>query len=43
VPHSQTRGYFIASPYGVFLLIVVALGLAADGVFCFFDARYHRV
>ena len=32
-----------AQPYGVLLLIVVALGLAAYGVFCFFDARYHRV
>ena len=25
------------------LLAAVALGLAAYGVFCFFDARYHRV
>lgn len=32
-----------AQPYGVLLLIVVALGLAAYGLFCFFDARYHRV
>ncbi len=32
-----------AQPYGVVLLIVMALGLAAYGVFCFFDARYHRV
>lgn len=32
-----------AQPYGPYLLIVVALGLAAYGVFCFFDARYHRV
>ena len=30
-------------PYGVFLLAAVALGLAAYGVFCFFDARYHKV
>lgn len=30
-------------PYGAFLLAAVALGLAAYGVFCFFDARYHRV
>lgn len=30
-------------PYGPFLLAAVALGLAAYGVFCFFDARYHRV
>jgi hypothetical protein len=32
-----------AQPFGVFLLAAVALGLAAYGVFCFFDARYHRV
>lgn len=30
-------------PRGVFLLIVVALGLAVYGVFCFVDVRYHRV
>jgi hypothetical protein len=30
-------------PYGPYLLTAVALGLAAYGVFCFFDARYHRV
>ncbi|RZT88053.1 uncharacterized protein DUF1206 [Pseudonocardia sediminis] len=30
-------------PYGVFLLLAVALGIACYGVFCFFDARYHRV
>ncbi len=30
-------------PFGMFLLAIVALGLAAYGVFCFFDARYHRV
>ena len=30
-------------PYGIVLLIAMALGLAAYGVFCFFDARYHRV
>ena len=30
-------------PYGMILLAVVALGLAAYGVFCFFDAKYHRV
>jgi hypothetical protein len=30
-------------PFGVVLLAVVALGIAAYGVFCFFDARYHRV
>ena len=30
-------------PFGMILLAVVALGLAAYGVFCFFDAKYHRV
>jgi Domain of Unknown Function (DUF1206) len=30
-------------PYGMILLAVMALGLAAYGVFCFFDAKYHRV
>jgi hypothetical protein len=30
-------------PFGPYLLIAVALGLACYGVFCFFDARYHRV
>ena len=30
-------------PYGVFLLIAVGLGIACYGVFCFLDARYHRV
>ncbi len=32
-----------AQPYGIVLLVAVALGLAAYGVFCAFDARYHRV
>jgi hypothetical protein len=32
-----------AQPLGPYLLVAVALGLAAYGVFCFFDARYHRV
>jgi hypothetical protein len=32
-----------SQPFGPYLLIVVAIGLAAYGVFCFFDARYHRV
>ena len=31
------------TPLGPWLLVVVALGLAADGVFCAFDAKYHRV
>jgi hypothetical protein len=30
-------------PFGMIALTVVALGLAAYGVFCFFDAKYHRV
>ena len=32
-----------AQPLGMFLLVIVALGLAAYGVFCFFDAKYHKV
>lgn len=31
-----------AQPYGVVLLVIVALGLAAFGVYCMFDARYRR-
>lgn len=30
-------------PFGPYLLAAVALGLLAYGVFCLFDARYHRV
>lgn len=30
-------------PFGPVLLVVVAAGLASFGLFCFFDARYHRV
>ena len=30
-------------PFGVYLLIAVGIGIACYGVFCFFDARYHRV
>lgn len=30
-------------PFGSVLLVLVALGLASFGVFCAFDARYHRV
>lgn len=33
----------VAQPFGPYLLGVVALGLIAYGLFCFFDARYHRV
>lgn len=32
-----------AQPFGAYLLGAVAIGLASYGVFCFFDARYHRV
>jgi hypothetical protein len=30
-------------PYGTFLLILVALGFAAFGVYCFFQSRYRKV
>jgi hypothetical protein len=30
-------------PFGVFLLIAVAIGIAAYGLFCFLDAKYHKV
>jgi hypothetical protein len=30
-------------PYGPFLLLAMALGLFAYGIFCFLDARYHRI
>jgi hypothetical protein len=30
-------------PSGPILLVVIAAGLASFGIFCFFDARYHRV
>lgn len=32
-----------AQPAGALALVAVALGLASYGVFCFLDARYHRV
>ena len=32
-----------SEPFGIFMLAAVAVGLAAYGVFCFFDAKYHRV
>ena len=32
-----------AQPFGPLLLGAVAVGLASYGVFCFFEARYHRV
>jgi Domain of Unknown Function (DUF1206) len=30
-------------PYGEFLLVVVAVGVAAFGVYCFFQSRYRKV
>jgi hypothetical protein len=32
-----------AQPYGKFLLLAVALGVAAFGVYCFFQARFRKV
>jgi hypothetical protein len=32
-----------SQPFGPVLLVVIAAGLASFGVYCFFDARYHRV
>ncbi|GAA5111393.1 DUF1206 domain-containing protein [Pseudonocardia adelaidensis] len=29
-------------PFGPYLLVAIAVGLVAYGVFCFIDARYHR-
>jgi hypothetical protein len=31
-----------AQPFGTFLLIAVAIGFAAYGIFCFAAARSHR-
>jgi hypothetical protein len=33
----------VAQPYGALLLILVALGLASFGAYCFFQARYRKV
>jgi hypothetical protein len=33
----------IAQPYGALLLILVAVGFAAFGIYCFFQARYRKV
>jgi hypothetical protein len=33
----------VAQLFGPYLLGVVALGLVAYAIFCFLDARYHRV
>lgn len=30
-------------PFGTFILVIVALGLAAYGAFCFFQAKYRKV
>jgi hypothetical protein len=32
-----------AKPYGVFLLVLIAAGFAAFGVFCFLQSRYRKV
>jgi hypothetical protein len=32
-----------AQPYGALLLILVAVGFAAFGIYCFFQARYRKV
>jgi hypothetical protein len=32
-----------AAPYGKPLLILIAAGIAAFGVFCFFQAKYRRI
>ncbi len=32
-----------AQSYGKFLLVVIALGIAASGVYCFAQARYRRI
>ncbi|MHA6796130.1 DUF1206 domain-containing protein [Pseudonocardia bannensis] len=32
-----------AQPFGPYLLTAIAIGIACYGVYCFFDARYHRV
>jgi type IV secretory pathway VirB2 component (pilin) len=32
-----------AQPFGTLLLIVVAVGIAAFGVYCFFQAKYRKV
>jgi Domain of Unknown Function (DUF1206) len=33
----------VDQPYGAFLLILIAFGFAAFGVYCFFQSRYRRV
>jgi hypothetical protein len=32
-----------AQPFGPYLLMLVSFGFLAFGVFCAFDARYHRI
>ena len=32
-----------AQPFGTFILAAVALGLAAYGVYCWFNARYRQI
>jgi hypothetical protein len=33
----------IAQPFGKFLLLLVAIGFAAFGIYCFFQSRYRKV
>jgi Domain of Unknown Function (DUF1206) len=33
----------VHQPFGAFLLVLIAIGFAAFGVYCFFQARYRRV
>jgi hypothetical protein len=33
----------VEQPYGAFLLILVAIGFAAFGIYCFFQSRYRKV
>jgi hypothetical protein len=33
----------VAQPYGALLLILVAIGFASFGAYCFFQARYRKV
>jgi hypothetical protein len=33
----------IAQPFGTWLLLLVAVGLAAFGIYCFFQSRFRKV
>ena len=43
VPDSSARIWVILGGLLLLTLMIVAVGLAAYGVFCFFDAKYHKV